>query len=118
MKRIFLSSSIVCLAGIGLSLFWLTGVIATLLGLLGLGMLAGWFSRRHGWLCGIIVGLPVGLVQLSHRALLEEGTLQKLFLQPDYWRLLVPVTIVMTGVAILGGIVGVWMVNLRINEAR
>jgi hypothetical protein len=76
--------------------------------LFGAGTVAGAAAGRQGWLPGLIVGLPTALAQLTRRAGLEEGW-DRLLAVPDFWRVALPSAPVVTGVAILGGMVGVWL---------
>lgn len=74
---------------------------------------AGAISSRQAWLSGIIVGLPLALQQLTRHSLLEFGTVSVAMAQPDFWRLVLPVSFVATGVAILGALSGAWLLGSR-----
>jgi hypothetical protein len=88
-------------------------VVLSPLGLLGalfsVGAVAGALSTRQSWLSGIIVGLPLGIEQLTLSSLGEFGTLSVAVANPDFWRIVVPVSFVATGVAILGGLTGAYL---------
>ncbi len=74
---------------------------------------AGAVSSRQAWLSGIIVGLPLALQQLTRHSLQEFGTVSVALAQPDFWRLVLPVSLVATGVAILGALSGSWLLGSR-----
>jgi hypothetical protein len=102
-------SAVALVVAMGFSLLWQAWAIDLLFSLYVFGAAAGWFARRQGWLCGIIVGLPVAFFQLSRLASHDHSSLSGLFADPDYWRLVVPASIAATGIAIMGGMTGAWM---------
>lgn len=77
------------------------------------GALAGMLATRQAWLAGIIVGLPLGLQQLTRYSLQEFKTLSEALGRADYWRIVPPVSIVATGVAVLGAMSGAWLLGAR-----
>ncbi len=103
---------------LALSLLWQVRALGLLFWLFLFGAAAGWLSQRHGWLSGIIVGLPLALFQLTRLALPDYGSALSFMAQPDYWRLLVPASVVSTGMAIMGGIVGAWVRNIRLQLGK
>ncbi len=103
---------------LALSLLWQVRALGLLLWLFLFGAVAGWLSQRHGWLSGIIVGLPLALFQLTRLALPDYGSALSFMAQPDYWRLLVPASVVSTGMAIMGGIVGAWVGSIRLQLGK
>jgi len=66
------------------------------------GFAAGWWSRRHGWLGGSIVGLPFSFLQI-HRWAGPEST------DSAFCRIAVPAAVVAAGMAVLGGMTGAWL---------
>lgn len=114
--RHLVSSVLFGLLGIVLCYEWQANAIMLLLILFILGFGAGWFARRTGWLCGIIVGLPVGLAYLTGLAVNEYGSLPAVFGQPDYWRIAFPAAVAATGMAIMGGVAGAWMHDIRLQR--
>ncbi|MBL8023569.1 MAG: hypothetical protein JNK54_04705 [Elusimicrobia bacterium] len=83
--------------------------------LFGVGVVAGALSTRQAWLSGIIVGFPLGVEQLTLYALREFGSLSVVLAQPDYWHLVAPISFVTTGVAILGGLTGAWLLGKQFS---
>jgi hypothetical protein len=112
-NRIILCSLAVSAAGFVASFFWQAHAIGLLAALFFFGAVAGWLAQGHGWLCGLIVGLPLSLTQMTRLALQSQGSLPDVLWQPDYWRLLVPACVISTGMAVMGGIVGVWMQGVK-----
>lgn len=115
---IALVSFAVSAAALLLSLLWQARALGLLLWLFLFGAAAGWLSQRHGWLSGIIVGLPLALFQLTRLAVADHGSYLSLMTQPDYWRILVPASVVSTGMAIMGGIVGAWVRSIRLQLGK
>jgi len=111
--RIWASSAAFSAVFVIVSLFWQANSISLLGALFLSGFLAGCSAQRHGWLCGLIVGFPLAMVQMSRRALREHHSFLSLLADPDYWRLLIPSAIVGTGFCIMGAMVGVWMASVK-----
>ncbi len=107
------SSAAVCVVSLLVSLVWRPGAVGLLLGLFIFGCAAGWVAQRHGWFCGIIVGLPLALMQMTRQALSDFSSLAQLLAQPDYWYVMVPACLVSTGMAIMGGVVGAWLQDMK-----
>lgn len=116
--RILLSSVIVSGLALIVGIFWQADALELLIGQFFFGALAGWFARRHGWLSGLIVGLPYGIAQLTHRAAHDYPTVSNLLMDPDYWRLLIPASVVACGMAILGALAGAWMQDMRLQRTK
>lgn len=106
-------SSAVALLSVGVGLFILLPPLRLLAALLVVGAVAGSLSTRQAWLSGAIVGLPFSLQQLTRHSLDEFRTVSAAFGQPDFWRLVVPVSVVATGVAVLGALAGAWLFGER-----
>ncbi|HRY29221.1 MAG TPA: hypothetical protein P5079_04195 [Elusimicrobiota bacterium] len=113
MSRVVVMSVLSLLGALLVSYFWQAGTVGLLLGLFIFGVVAGWNARRAGWLCGIIVGLPLALFHLTRSALPDYPSLAALFGEVDYWRLVVPASVVSTGMSIMGGIVGAWLQDMK-----
>lgn len=113
--RVVFSSVIVSLLGLIASVFYQAGTFDLLAGLFVLGWIAGWFARRRGWLCGIIVGAPIALFQLIRLALRTTEPGMPPFPDGVFGTLLFPAAVVSTGAAILGGLVGAWMHDMRLQ---
>lgn len=90
-------------------LFFVLSPLGLLGALFSVGGVAGALSTRQSWLSGIIVGLPLGVEQLTLYSLGEFGTLSVAVAHPDFWRIVVPVSFVATGVAVLGGLTGAYL---------
>ncbi len=106
-------SFVVAVLACGVGLFFLLSPLRLLVALFVSGGVAGAVSTRQAWLSGTIVGFPLALEQLTRHALLEFGTVSVALAQPDYWRLTVPVSLVATGVAVLGALSGAWLFGAR-----
>src|SRR5688572_910247 len=65
------------------SVTWRAEALDLMLGLFLFGAVAGWMSRRHGWLSGVIVGMPLAFFQMTRAAVLEAGSLSAALAQPD-----------------------------------
>jgi len=91
--------------------FFLWPPLGLLVALFFTGAVAGALSTRQSWLSGIIVGLPLALEQLTRHTLHEFGTVRVALAHVDYWRLVLPVALVATGVAILGALSGAWLLG-------
>jgi hypothetical protein len=98
---------------LGVGFFVLLPPLRLLAALFVMGGVAGALSTRQAWLSGLIVGLPLALEQLTRHSLLEFGTLAVALAHADYWRVVVPVSFVATGVAILGALSGAWALGAR-----
>jgi hypothetical protein len=116
--RITLVSLATLVVAMGFSLLWQCWAIDLLLALYVFGAAAGWFARRQGWYCGLIVGLPMAFFQLSRLALHDHADLPALLADPDYWRLVVPASIVATGMAIMGGMSGAFLQDMRLQRGK
>ena len=99
---VFLRSSVVAVAGSVAASKIDMDAISLMAALFAVGLTAGVWSRRHGWLSGSVVGLPFSFLQI-HRWAGPEST------DPDYWRIAVPTAVVAAGVAVLGGMTGAWL---------
>ncbi len=88
-------------------------ILPTALGLLAAlflsGGLAGALATRHGWLAGIIVGIPFAFQQVTRHALVEYGSLGAVLAAPSYWLIALPAAVLAASVGVLGGISGVWL---------
>lgn len=87
-----------------------TGILAALF---VAGFVAGAVSSRQAWLSGIIVGIPLGVAQLTRHALVEYANLSVAWARSDFWIFVLPVAVVSTGVAILGGLSGAYALGER-----
>lgn len=76
-----------------------------------LGGLAGAWAGRQSWLSGVIVGLPLAWTQLTRSSLDQYHTLGGALIAPDYWRIVPWVSVLASGVAIMGALVGSWVRN-------
>jgi hypothetical protein len=115
-SRITGMSVIVLVASVGVSVFWHAGALDLLLGLFVFGALAGWLARRHGWLAGVIVGLPLAVLHLTRAAALDYGSLSAALSAPDYWQIAAPTIVACSGMAIIGGISGAWMQDAHFQK--
>lgn len=104
-------SAAVSVLALGVGLFVLLRPLPLMGALFLTGALAGAISTRQAWLSGIIVGLPLALEQLTRSTLEEYGSVAAALAQADYWRLVFPVSLVITGVAILGALSGAWLLG-------
>lgn len=102
----------------GFSLLWQSWAFDLLLALYLFGAVAGWFARRQGWLCGVIVGLPVALFQLTRLALHDHANFASLLRDHHYWILAVPAAVTATGVAIMGGMSGAFLQDMRLQRGK
>ncbi len=116
--RILTSSVVVAVIALLVGIFWQADALELLIAEFFFGALAGWFARRHGWLSGVIVGLPYGIAQLTHRAVQDYPTLSNLLMEPDYWRLLIPASVVACGMCVLGALAGAWMQDMRLQRTK
>jgi uncharacterized membrane protein len=105
-------------AGFLFSLLWPAGAVSLLLALFILGAVAGFWAAHQGWLCGTLVGLPVVLFHMTRLAAREHEGLVQALAQPDYWRVLMPACVVSTGMAIMGGLLGAWIQDIRWDRGR
>lgn len=121
---IALSSTAISALGLLAGLFYLLEPIGILLGLFLIGLLAGIVAGRQAWLSGVIVGLPFSLQQLTRHAMTEAPSIASLadpqgaplaavLMQPDYWRIAVPVAFVASSIAVMGGLAGAWVRTIR-----
>jgi hypothetical protein len=117
-NRITSASFIVSGVSLLTSIAWHAGAIDLLLGLYFFGALAGWISQRHGWLSGIIVGLPLALFQLTRLAAQEYGSFGSVLATPDFWALILPVSVGATGMAIIGALSGAWLQDMRLQRGN
>ncbi len=85
--------------------------------LFAFGALSGVVAGRHGWFAGLVVGIPLSIFQMTRWAMGTES-LDTLVHELDYWRILIPTCVAMTGVAIVGGIFGAWMRGTRFLPGR
>jgi hypothetical protein len=106
-------SSVVAVLSLGAGLFFLLPPLPLLAALFFAGAVAGTLSTRQAWLSGFIVGFPLALEQFTRHALREFGRVSIALAHPDYWRLVVPVSLVATGVAVLGALSGAWVFGAR-----
>lgn len=111
--QITLRSSAVSAAALALVLFAPLGTVGLLPALFAFGFVAGALSRRQGWFSGLLVGLPMAIMELTQAGLAETHSFADLASQGDYWRLLVPASFSASALAVLGGIVGAWMQTAR-----
>jgi hypothetical protein len=77
--------------------------------LFSVGFLAGAWGRRQGWLSGFIVGFPFSIMQVSSWAG-PEG------MGADFWRLAVPAAFIISGMAVLGGMSGAWLRDMKLQR--
>ena len=121
---IALSSAAISALGLLAGQFYLLEPVGILLGLFLIGLAAGIVAGRQAWLSGVIVGLPFALQQLTRHAMTEAPAIASLadprgaplaavLMQPDYWRIAVPVAVVASSIAILGGLAGAWVRTIR-----
>lgn len=115
-RRIFAGSLLFSLGGQLFSALWQTEVLGLLLALFFFGASGGWIVKRHGWLAGLIIGLPLALAQLTRLMIRDYGSLPAVLSQLDYWRLVVPAAVVSTGVCIMGGLAGAWLQDSRLKR--
>ena len=110
-KHITLTAASVSL-GAGVASLWIglspLGLLAVLF---VLGGLAGAWASRQAWLSGVIVGLPLAWIQLTRASLDQYPTLGAALTVSDYWRIVPSVSVLSTGVAIMGALVGSWVRN-------
>jgi hypothetical protein len=115
-SRIVISSVIVAAFAIVLGIVWQADALELLIAEFLFGAIAGWFARRQGWLSGLIVGMPYGIAQLTHRAVQDYPTISNLLVDADYWRLLIPASVVACGMCILGSLAGAWMQDMKLQR--
>ena len=80
-----------------------------------LGVAVGWRVRHHGWLAGIVVGVPLGFAQVTWLAMGEFGSLAGTLGQMDYWCLAAPAAVVSAGMAIVGSMLGAWVQDMKLQ---
>jgi hypothetical protein len=103
---VFRSSVVAAAAVAGLS-YWRADALLLLAALFSLGFIAGLWSRRHGWLAGVVVGFPASFLQMARWAKAETGSF-------DWWVLAFPAGIVAAGMAVVGGMTGAWLRDMKL----
>lgn len=115
--RIAGSSALVSVCSLALlGAFWRPGAMSLLLALFLLGLVGGAVAGRHGWLAGVIVGLPFSFFQMTRMASSDMGGMFPALSHPDYWRLALPACVVASGMAIAGGMCGAWLRGIRLQR--
>jgi hypothetical protein len=109
-STIFFRSGIVAAVAATAASIWIAEALLLLAALFGLGFIAGLWSRRHGWLAGCVVGFPAAWLQTARWAGGEAFT-------PDWWALAVPAGFVAAAMAVLGGMTGAWLRDMRLQRA-
>jgi hypothetical protein len=103
------TSALVSMGVVGVGLFVRMSPFAFLAALFAAGAAAGAVSSRQGWLSGIIVGIPFSFSHITHTAAAEYASVFAAWAHVDFWKVGFPVSLVSTGVAILGGLTGAFL---------
>lgn len=108
-STIFFRSGIIAAVAAGAACYWVADAILLLAGLYGLGFIAGLWSRRHGWLAGLVVGFPAAFLQLIRWSAGQVSS-------PEWLALIFPAGFVAGGMAVLGGMTGAWLRDMKLQR--
>lgn len=108
-STIFFRSGIVAAVAVAAASYWVADAILLLAALYGLGFIAGLWSRRHGWLSGVVAGFPAAFLQLARWSAPEASS-------PEWLALVFPAGFVAGGMAVLGGMTGAWLRDMKLQR--